>query len=112
MCYAVSHTDKTGRPGNDCCHGIVVCVGCVLEWKQESSAPQRTTKPDVRCTSQTVQMWWQVPGVGLEPSFLEEPVMLLAIVLLGRTLETRARLRATGGCERLLPWSLSLLGMA
>ena len=38
----------------------------------------------------------QVPGVGLEPSFLEEPVMLLAVVLLGRTLETRARLRATG----------------
>ena len=38
----------------------------------------------------------QVPGVGLEPSFLEEPVMLLAIVLLGRTLEARARLRATG----------------
>jgi len=37
-----------------------------------------------------------VPGVGLEPSFLEEPVMLLAIVLLGRTLEARARLRATG----------------
>lgn len=37
-----------------------------------------------------------MPGVGLEPSFLEEPVMLLAIVLLGRTLEARARLRATG----------------
>ena len=36
--------------------------------------------------------------MGLEPSFLEEPVMLLAIVLLGRTLEARARLRATGDC--------------
>ena len=34
----------------------------------------------------TLQLTLQVPGVGLEPSFLEEPVMLLAIVLLGRTL--------------------------
>ena len=35
--------------------------------------------------------------VGLQSSFLEEPVMLLAIVLLGRTLEARARLKASGG---------------
>ena len=37
-----------------------------------------------------------VPGMELEPSFLEEPVMLLAIVLLGRTLEARARVQAQG----------------
>lgn len=37
-----------------------------------------------------------VPEVGLQSSFLEEPVMLLAIVLLGRTLEARARLKASG----------------
>lgn len=37
-----------------------------------------------------------VPGVGLQSGFLEEPVMLLAIVLLGRNLEARARLRASG----------------
>lgn len=37
-----------------------------------------------------------VPGMELEPSFLEEPVMLLAIVLLGRTLEARARVKAQG----------------
>ncbi len=37
-----------------------------------------------------------VPGMGLEVSFLEEPVMLLAFVLLGRALESRARLKASG----------------
>ncbi len=40
-----------------------------------------------------------VPGVGLQPGFLEEPVMLLAIVLLGRNLEARARLTASGGAH-------------
>ena len=34
------------------------------------------------------------PGLGFDASFMEEPVMLLAFVLLGRTLEARARLRA------------------
>ena len=43
-----------------------------------------------------------VPGVGLQPGFLEEPVMLLAIVLLGRNLEASARLTASGGAH-LLP---------
>ena len=37
-----------------------------------------------------------LPGAGLEVGFLEEPVMLLAFVLLGRALETRARLKASG----------------
>ena len=37
--------------------------------------------------------------------------MLLAIVLLGRTLETRARLRATGGGKHLPRYFLSMLGM-
>ena len=37
-----------------------------------------------------------LPGAGLEVGFLEEPVMLLAFVLLGRALEARARLRASG----------------
>lgn len=45
-----------------------------------------------------------LPGAGFDASFLEEPVMLLAFVLLGRTLETRARLRASGAC--LLSWLL------
>lgn len=40
-----------------------------------------------------------VPGMELEPSFLEEPVMLLAIVLLGRTLEARARVKAQGAAH-------------
>ena len=47
-----------------------------------------------------------VPGMGLEVSFLEEPVMLLAFVLLGRALESRARLKASGlpgSCFR--PWA-------
>ena len=47
-----------------------------------------------------------VPGMGLEVSFLEEPVMLLAFVLLGRALESRARLKASGlpgNCFR--PWA-------
>jgi cation transport ATPase len=37
-----------------------------------------------------------VPGMAFDASFLEEPVMLLAFVLLGRTLEARARLKASG----------------
>lgn len=32
-------------------------------------------------------------GLGLDASFLEEPVMLLAFVLLGRALEARAKVR-------------------
>ena len=36
------------------------------------------------------------PGMAFDTSFLEEPVMLLAFVLLGRSLEARARLRASG----------------
>lgn len=36
-----------------------------------------------------------VPGLTIDPSFLEEPVMLLAFVLLGRSLETRARAKAS-----------------
>lgn len=35
------------------------------------------------------------PGVAFDTSFLEEPVMLLAFVLLGRSLEARARLKAS-----------------
>ena len=42
-----------------------------------------------------------LPGAGLEVGFLEEPVMLLAFVLLGRALETRARLKASGMCASL-----------
>lgn len=37
-----------------------------------------------------------VPGIPLDASLLEEPVMLLAFVLLGRTLEARARKKASG----------------
>lgn len=37
-----------------------------------------------------------LPGAALEVSFLEEPVMLLSFVLLGRALEARARLKAAG----------------
>lgn len=37
-----------------------------------------------------------LPGFSVDPSFLEEPVMLLAFVLLGRSLEARARLSASG----------------
>ena len=44
-----------------------------------------------------------LPDVGLQASFLEEPVMLLAIVLLGRSLEARARLKASGGQGPALP---------
>lgn len=42
-----------------------------------------------------------LPGAGLEIGFLEEPVMLLAFVLLGRALETRARLRASADLQSL-----------
>ncbi len=34
-----------------------------------------------------------VPSLGFDASFLEEPVMLLAFVLLGRALEARAKVR-------------------
>lgn len=40
------------------------------------------------------------PGVAFDTSFLEEPVMLLAFVLLGRSLEARARLKASGVVPR------------
>jgi P-type Cu+ transporter len=36
-----------------------------------------------------------LPGYTVDPSFLEEPVMLLAFVLLGRSLEARARVQAS-----------------
>ena len=39
---------------------------------------------------------WLRPDGVLDASFLEEPVMLLAFVLLGRALESRARLQASG----------------
>ncbi|KAL0054244.1 hypothetical protein WJX82_006004 [Trebouxia sp. C0006] len=42
-----------------------------------------------------------LPGAGLEVGFLEEPVMLLAFVLLGRALETRARLKASADLQTL-----------
>jgi hypothetical protein len=38
-----------------------------------------------------------VPGLPFDGALLEEPVMLLAFILLGRTLEAKARLKATGG---------------
>lgn len=44
-----------------------------------------------------------VPGLAFDASFLEEPVMLLAFVLLGRTLEARARLKASGAQPTLAP---------
>jgi Cu2+-exporting ATPase len=34
------------------------------------------------------------PSLGFDASFLEEPVMLLAFVLLGRAMEARAKVRA------------------
>ena len=43
-----------------------------------------------------------LPGAGLEVGFMEEPVMLLAFVLLGRALETRARLKASGNISSCL----------
>lgn len=39
-----------------------------------------------------------LPGLGFDASFLEEPVMLLAFVLLGRALEARAKVRAWTSC--------------
>jgi len=42
-----------------------------------------------------------LPGVTSSSAFLEEPVMLLAVVLLGRNLEARARARATGDLRSL-----------
>lgn len=47
-----------------------------------------------------------LPGFVLDPSFLEEPVMLLAFVLLGRSLEARARAAASAdltALARLIP---------
>lgn len=37
-----------------------------------------------------------LPSLTIDSSFLEEPVMLLAFVLLGRSLEQRARNEASG----------------
>lgn len=48
-----------------------------------------------------------VPGVNVDPSFLEEPVMLLAFVLLGRSLEARARVRASGEAYALGSWAVN-----
>ncbi|KAF6265672.1 heavy metal translocatin [Scenedesmus sp. NREL 46B-D3] len=41
------------------------------------------------------------PGLGFDSSFLEEPVMLLAFVLLGRALEARAKVRAASDLKAL-----------
>ncbi|KAK9856466.1 hypothetical protein WJX84_001588 [Apatococcus fuscideae] len=41
------------------------------------------------------------PALGLEATFMEEPVMLLAFVLLGRALEARARLKASADLHSL-----------
>ena len=52
------------------------------------------------------------PGVGMASGFLEEPAMLLAFVLLGRNLETQARLKAQedlGALARLLPTTARLV---
>lgn len=43
-----------------------------------------------------------IPEFTLDPSFLEEPVMLLAFVLLGRSLEARARAAATSDLTALV----------
>jgi len=51
-----------------------------------------------------------VPGLALDGAALEEPVMLLAFVLLGRTLEARARLRASGA-QHALPGALRRGGL-
>jgi Cu+-exporting ATPase len=53
-----------------------------------------------------------LPGLEVDASFLEEPVMLLAFVLLGRSLEARARVRATSdlaALARLIPAEARLL---
>ena len=53
-----------------------------------------------------------LPGFVLDPSFLEEPVMLLAFVLLGRSLEARARAAASAdltALARLIPDSTRLV---
>ncbi|KAK9846485.1 hypothetical protein WJX81_005091 [Elliptochloris bilobata] len=53
-----------------------------------------------------------VPGLALDGSALEEPIMLLAFVLLGRTLEARARLKASADLRslaRLIPARSRLL---
>ena len=44
---------------------------------------------------------WLSPDGVFDVSFLEEPVMLLAFVLLGRALESRARLQASGDDDSL-----------
>jgi Cu2+-exporting ATPase len=38
------------------------------------------------------------PSLGFDASFLEEPVMLLAFVLLGRAMEARAKVRGGQLC--------------
>jgi Cu2+-exporting ATPase len=53
-----------------------------------------------------------LPGFSLDPSFLEEPVMLLAFVLLGRSLEARARAAASAdltALARLIPGTARLV---
>eukprot|EP00798_Chlamydomonas_sp_ICE-L_P031536 gene31536-6721_t len=42
-----------------------------------------------------------MPGMGFDASFLEEPVMLLAFVLLGRALESRAKVNAAADLKSL-----------
>ncbi|KAF8061329.1 PAA2 [Scenedesmus sp. PABB004] len=53
-----------------------------------------------------------LPGLGFDSSFLEEPVMLLAFVLLGRALEARAKVRAASDLKalaKLIPASSRLV---
>ncbi|KAG7672560.1 putative Copper-transporting ATPase PAA2, chloroplastic [Nannochloris sp. 'desiccata'] len=53
-----------------------------------------------------------IPDLTIDPSFLEEPVMLLAFVLLGRSLEARARAKASMDLTtlaQLIPSSARLL---
>ncbi len=54
-----------------------------------------------------------VPGLGFGTSFLEEPVMLLAFVLLGRALEARAKVGSGAAVHAVLvqrSWSAMLYG--
>ena len=39
-----------------------------------------------------------MPSLALDTSFLEEPIMLLGVVLLGRTLEARAKVKQIRPC--------------
>ncbi|MFP4297113.1 MAG: heavy metal translocating P-type ATPase [Spirulinaceae cyanobacterium] len=57
-----------------------------------------------------IALWW--PQLGWE-CFFDEPVMLLGFILLGRTLEKRARHQATGAFKKLLalqPTAVRLIG--